>query len=193
MGIFLTNIVLADSGDELQYRLAKVTNLSAHYEQVLYNAKGKVLQRGSGEIKLKIPNLFRVDSTEPQENMLVSDGKDLWFYDPFVEQATVRLLEKTLAQTPFILLTSKNNTYKQHYRIQRKNDTFTLMPYSPKASIQSFMIELTEQGKLNAFSTTEKNGQRNVYTLSQQDNTPISDSTFRFNVPAGTEIDDQRR
>lgn len=192
-GIFLSNVVLADGVSELQLRLEKVANLSAHYEQVLYNADGKVVQKGAGEIQLKRPNLFRVASTKPQENLLVSDGKNLWFYDPFVEQVTIHSLKETLENTPFMLLTSKEGSQWKAYQVSQKGNVFTLTPILSQAVIQTFVLDITPQGKLNGFATTEKSGQRNVYTLNQQRNTPISDKFFYFTIPDGAEVDDQRK
>ena len=68
---------------ELQSRLEKVTQYSADFDQTVRSSKGKQIQSGKGKFMVKRPNLFRMDTQQPQENQIISDGKSLWFYDPF--------------------------------------------------------------------------------------------------------------
>ncbi len=49
---------------------------------------------GRGDLWVKRPNLFNWHMTQPDESVLVSDGKTLWFYNPFVEQATATSAER---------------------------------------------------------------------------------------------------
>lgn len=53
------------------------------------DGSGNAVQDGQGDLWVKRPNLFNWHMTQPDESILVSDGKTLWFYNPFVEQATV--------------------------------------------------------------------------------------------------------
>lgn len=40
-----------------------------------------------------VQTYFNWHMTQPDESILVSDGKTLWFYNPFVEQATATWLK----------------------------------------------------------------------------------------------------
>lgn len=57
---------------------------------------GETLVNGSGTVAVKRPNLFRWDTQKPDENLLVSDGKTVWYYNPFVEQVTAMWLKMPL-------------------------------------------------------------------------------------------------
>ncbi len=46
---------------------------------------------------------------------------------------------------------------------------------------------------LKNFSTTEKDGQTNLYVLRNITNQTLADSLFQFSVPKGVELDDQRK
>lgn len=84
--LFLSSAAWADAASELQQRLSKVNVLSADYAQTVSSSDGKNVQQGSGTLKIKRPNLFRMDNKTPQENQIISDGKTLWFYDPLLSK-----------------------------------------------------------------------------------------------------------
>ncbi|SPY33502.1 outer membrane lipoprotein chaperone LolA [Pasteurella canis] len=188
-----SSLVWADATSELQQRLAKVNVLSADYTQTVSTADGKNVQQGSGKIQIKRPNLFRMDNKEPQESQIISDGKTLWFYDPFVEQVTANWVKEAVNNTPFVLLTSDDNSHWTQYSVEQKADTFILKPKAKNSNIKQFDIRIDSEGILRNFSTIEKDGQSNLYVLRNITNQPLTDSLFKFTVPKGVELDDQRK
>ncbi|PJG83310.1 outer membrane lipoprotein chaperone LolA [Caviibacterium pharyngocola] len=183
----------ADAASELQNRLNKVDVLSADYTQKVSDPKGKEIQQGSGKIQIKRPNLFRMDNKSPQETQIISDGKTLWFYDPFVEQVTANWVSEAVNNTPFVLLTSNDSSHWKQYTVEQKADTFTLKPKSAKSNIKQFDIRIEADGVLKNFSTIEKDGQANLYVLRNITNQPLADDLFKFSVPKNAELDDQRK
>lgn len=188
-----SGLAWGDAAIELQNRLSKVESLTAEYKQTVNDPQGKVIQQGAGKLQLKHPNLFRMDSQTPQENLIISDGKTLWFYDPFVEQVTANWVTEAVNNTPFILLTNNDKKYWQRYDIEQKVDTFTLTPKNKNSNIKQFHIRIDSHGVLRNFSTTERDGQTNLYFLEQIHNTPIAEEQFKFTLPKGVEFDDQRK
>lgn len=190
---FSTTAVFANSQaiDELQKRLSLVSQYKADFKQTVRSTKGKVIQNGVGTFQMKRPNLFRMEVKAPQENVIVSDGKNLWFYDPFVEQVTVNWVEDAVNNTPFVLLTSNNAKNWQQYQVSQESDNFVLKPKSHQSPIQQFNIRITPNGILKGFSTIEKSGQSNLYLLKNISNF-VTDNAFTFTVPKNAELDDQR-
>lgn len=80
--------VWADAASDLKSRLDKVSSFHASFTQKVTDGSGNAVQDGQGDLWVKRPNLFNWHMTQPDESVLVSDGKTLWFYNPFVEQAT---------------------------------------------------------------------------------------------------------
>ena len=72
-------------------------------------------------------------------------------------------------------------------------DTFVLKPKSSKSNIKQFDIRVDVNGVLRNFSTTEKDGQTNLYVLRNITNQTLSDSLFQFKPEKGVEVDDQRK
>lgn len=189
----ISQTVWADATAELQSRLSKVDVLTADYNQKVSDSKGKEIQQGAGKLQIKRPNLFRMDSQTPQETQLISDGKTLWFYDPFVEQVTANWVKDAVNNTPFVLLTSNEKAHWQQYVVEQRADTFVLKPKDKKSNIKQFDIRIDVNGTLKNFSTTERDGQVNQYLLRNITNQTIADSTFKFSIPKGAEVDDQRK
>ncbi len=182
----------AKAVQELQNRLDKVSQYTADFSQTVRSSKGKEVQSGSGKLQIKRPNLFRMDTKSPNENLIVSDGKDVWFYDPFVSQVTVDTVKKAVNSTPFVLLTSNDKAHWGLYNVTQSNDTFVLKP-KLKGNLKQFDIRVDENGLVKGFSSIERDGQSNLYILRGITTKDIPANQFRFSPPTGTQVDDQRR
>ena len=75
--------VWADAASDLKSRLDKVSSFHASFTQKVTDGSGAAVQEGRGDLWVKRPNLFNWHMTQPDESILVSDGKTLWFYNPF--------------------------------------------------------------------------------------------------------------
>ncbi|WP_301099402.1 outer membrane lipoprotein chaperone LolA [Otariodibacter sp.] len=181
----------AQSVQELQKRLDSITQYSANFQQIVRSSKGTIVQQGSGTFQVKRPNLFRMDTKVPQENLIVSDGKTVWFYDPFVSQVTANWVSDVVNNTPFVLLTSNDKKYWNEYDVEQNMDAFILKPKT-KSNIKQFDIRIDSNGLLKGFSTIENDGQSNLYVLRNITTAGVSANLFKFNVPKGAELDDQR-
>ncbi|WHP46673.1 outer membrane lipoprotein chaperone LolA [Mannheimia bovis] len=192
LGLAGTAFADAQSVAELQRRLEQVSQYSADFDQTVRSSKGKEIQKGQGKFQVKRPNLFRMDTKSPQENLIVSDGKDLWFYDPFVSQVTVNTVQDAVNNTPFVLLTSSDKNHWDQYEVTQNADTFVLKPKSRKSNLKQFDVRIDQSGLLKGFSTIERDGQSNLYVLRNITTGGVSNDLFKFSVPKGAELDDQR-
>ncbi|MDD0824933.1 outer membrane lipoprotein chaperone LolA [Mannheimia sp. AT1] len=192
LGLAGSALADAQSVAELQRRLEQVSQYSADFDQTVRSSKGKEIQKGNGKFQVKRPNLFRMDTKSPQENLIVSDGKDLWFYDPFVSQVTVNTVQDAVNNTPFVLLTSSDKSHWEQYDVTQNADTFVLKPKSKKSNLKQFDIRIDQGGLLKGFSTIERDGQSNLYILRNITTGNVSNELFKFSVPKGAALDDQR-
>jgi outer membrane lipoprotein carrier protein len=85
--------------------LADLSSWSADFAQTLTDSSGKTLRTASGHLYLQRPGRFRWDYQKPAEQLIVADGRKLWFYDKDLQQANVRDMDASLANTPAALLT----------------------------------------------------------------------------------------
>ena len=189
----MASMAWANADIELQNRLNKVSVLSADFAQTVMSANGSNVQQGNGKLRIKRPNLFRMDTKSPQETQIIADGKTLWFYDPFVEQVTANWVKDAVNNTPFVLLTSNDKIHWAQYTVEQKDDRFVLKPKAKNSNIKQFDIRIDSNGVLKGFSTIEKDGQSNQYILRNITNQNLDGSLFKFTVPKGIELDDQRK
>ena len=189
----MASMVWANADIELQNRLNKVSVLSADFAQTVMSANGSNVQQGNGKLRIKRPNLFRMDTKSPQETQIIADGKTLWFYDPFVEQVTANWVKDAVNNTPFVLLTSNDKSHWAQYTVEQKDDRFVLKPKAKNSNIKQFDIRIDPNGVFKGFSTIEKDGQSNQYILRNITNQNLDGSLFKFTVPKGIELDDQRK
>mgnify|MGYP001942029363 CR=1 FL=1 len=184
---------LADASGDLQQRLGKVKSFHASFTQKVTDASGSSVQDGEGELWVQRPNLFNWHMTAPDESVLISDGKTLWFYNPFVEQVSASWLKDATSNTPFMLIARNQASDWQQYNIKQQGDSFELTPKNPAGNLKQFTINVSSSGTINQFSSVEQDGQRSSYSLKAQQNGAVSADKFTFTPPKGVTVDDQRQ
>ena len=113
--------VWADAASDLKSRLDKVSSFHASFTQKVTDGSGAAVQEGQGDLWVKRPNLFNWHMTQPDESILVSDGKTLWFYNPFVEQATATWLKDATGNTlkQFTINVGRDGTIHQFSAVEQ--------------------------------------------------------------------------
>lgn len=193
MGSLVVSNVWADAASDLKSRLDKVSSFHASFTQKVTDGSGAAVQEGQGDLWVKRPNLFNWHMTQPDESVLVSDGKTLWFYNPFVEQATATWLKDATSNTPFMLIARNQASDWKQYNVSQQGDSFSLTPKSPDGNLKQFNINVSPNGTINQFSAVEQDGQRSSYALKSQQNGTVSADKFKFTPPKGVTLDDQRQ
>jgi len=184
-----------NSKRELMAKLAKIDFFSAEFNQRIFDENGNELQQGSGSISVSKPNLVHWQTTMPDESLIVSDGENLWFYDPFVEQVSVYTLESAIANTPILLITSNDEKLWQDYSVtQLTNNRYLISASNENSRVKSLELSFTKNVnnvELSAFNILDATGQLSVITLQHQGKVPNA-NLFTFSVPEGVYLDDQR-
>ncbi|MEZ8099552.1 outer membrane lipoprotein chaperone LolA [Vibrio bivalvicida] len=184
--------VLAAPKDELSLRLQKNEGFSADFSQQLISPEGGIVMEGQGNVEIARPSLFRWTTTTPDENVLVSDGKSLWYYSPFIEQVSIYWQEQATEQTPFVLLTRNRASDWDNYKVEQQGDTFTLTPTAADSNQGQFKLKIDAKGAVQGFSVVEQDGQQSNFVFNNIDLNKPKAERFTFVVPKGVEVDDQR-
>lgn len=80
----------AGARDELKTFTTGLKGLDGQFTQQVFDGGGKLKESSSGRVALSAPRLFRWEYDKPYEQLIVADGKQVWVYDPDLQQATVR-------------------------------------------------------------------------------------------------------
>ncbi|ANB97421.1 outer membrane lipoprotein chaperone LolA [Vibrio parahaemolyticus] len=182
----------ASPKDELNKRLAMNEGFSADFSQQVISPEGETVMEGEGTVEIARPSLFRWSTTFPDENLLVSDGKTLWYYSPFIEQVSIYWQEQATEQTPFVLLTRNRASDWDNYKISQKGNEFTLIPTAVDSTQGQFQINIDAKGVVKGFNVIEQDGQKGLFTFSNVKLGKPKADRFTFTVPKGVEVDDQR-
>lgn len=190
-GLAFSGSALADANQELKSYLSGLQNFTAKFEQSVFDAEQHLLQQSSGELAIARPNKLRWHVTQPDEELLISDGSSLWLYNPFLEQATVYDLEQAIAQSPFMLLTSEDDAIWADYLISKQAAGFRI---TPKEITNVAWLQLNLKDKvISTIEMLDSQGKRSEFKLSQfTSGRHIQPEQFRFTAPEGVDIDDQR-
>ncbi|HCE3102140.1 outer membrane lipoprotein chaperone LolA [Vibrio parahaemolyticus] len=182
----------ASPKDELNKRLAMNEGFSADFSQQVISPEGETVMEGEGSVEIARPSLFRWSTKFPDENLLVSDGKTLWYYSPFIEQVSIYWQEQATEQTPFVLLTRNRASDWDNYKISQKGNEFTLIPTAVDSTQGQFQINIDAKGVVKGFNVIEQDGQKGLFTFSNVKLGKPKADRFTFTVPKGVEVDDQR-
>ncbi len=188
-----TSTVNNKDKEQLINKINKMSYFSAGFRQTVVDHEGNALQEGRGVLTINKPNLVHWQTLTPDENLIVSDGENLWFYDPFIEQVTIYSLTNALSNTPILLLTNNDASLWDAYQVQQKQaDVFLVTAVNTNSQIHQ--LELTFNGDLlNRLSIVDATGQVSNIQLENIDISKAPEaSLFKFIVPDGVSIDDQR-
>ncbi|WP_096619990.1 outer membrane lipoprotein chaperone LolA [Candidatus Enterovibrio altilux] len=184
-------VVLASPKQELSTRLDKLNSFTAVFKQMVTSPEGEVISESEGTLAMKRPNLFHWKTIIPDENLLVFDGETLWYYSPVIEQVTAMRLDDMISKTPFSLLIRNDSRNWQNYNVSHEGDKFVLSP-NKASNMVTLIITVLPNGCIMKFSIVEQDGQISRFAMSNIKNVSPKASLFRFTVPNGVELDDQR-
>jgi len=216
-----TAVVINTNSASKKLLMAKLNHLdffTANFSQQVLSESGEVIEESTGKLAISKPNLANWQVLTPDELSIVSDGSSVWFYNPWIEQVSVYALSAAIARTPILLLTSKDETLWQQYRVEQINmveqkstakqdiqnnssngqQTFVISAIDTNSQIKSLTLifkakKAGGEGQLSEFSFLDATGQLSRIRLSEfNDQQAPTPALFHFEVPQDTQIDDQR-
>jgi len=104
LGLMNAASAVASATTEVEKYLGGLATWSADFTQTIDDGHGKVMRSAAGKLYLQKPGKFRWDYAQPSEQLILADGKQIWFYDKDLQQANVRDMNDSLANTPAVLL-----------------------------------------------------------------------------------------
>ncbi len=182
----------------LKTRINKLNGFHSVFTQRVFDSKKTEIQQSSGTLALLQPNQFSWQTLVPDESTLLSDGDTIWYYDPFIEQVTAYNFHDAVVSNPILLLLEVNNTIWQSYEVsQVDGKTFKVKVLDKKALIASIDIAFTSVDEndpsVESLTIYDRQGQTSIYALAEFVLTQeFVDTTFKFDLTDGIELDDQR-
>lgn len=178
--------------------LSPVSSIQGTFNQKVMNENGKVLNETDGRLWLKKPGQFRWEVHGKDKRLVVSDGKQVWDFDPELEQVTIQNLPKSKSSTPIYFLTGDVNSLGNDFSVkvlgtgtQCLKDSDTCFELTPKGQSSSF--HWIKIGFLNnvlkEIELLDQLGQRSIFSFHKLSvNENISPKQFHFTPPKGVDI-----
>jgi outer membrane lipoprotein carrier protein len=183
------------AGDALDRFLAGLGSWRAPFTQVVLDAAGKSIEQGKGTLLVSRPGKFRWQYT-PQDSgaqLLVADGKDLWFYDQELQQATVKPASAALSTTPVVLLSGTATQMRAAFDITSlsKREGLSWVQVVPRNASADFAdAQLGFRGtQLQRLVIHDRLGQRVTLDFGRSErNGRVLESELKFAPPPGVDL-----
>ena len=179
------------AGDPLSYLLNNLQTSRANFTQTVINSRGQILQQVSGKMTIQRPGRFRWEVMRPNRQLLIADGRRVWFYDIDLQQITIQKQKAADADSPAALLSDSPNNLTEKFVIHSLMDVqgFTLFPKNKNALFQSITL-IFQKNYLREMRLVDKLDQQTVVNFSQVELNPtLSAQTFHFVIPKGKNIE----
>ena len=195
----LALVSAAQAQTPLDTYLTHLKTLRAEFEQTVTDGKGVEVQKAQGTLVIVRPGRFRweltPDGSSPQ--LMVADGKNLWFYDRDLEQVSVKAATAALTATPAGLLSGDGNI-RELFTVAPagRKDGFDWVLVTPRESDADFRearlgfgTGLRQEGELKRMVLKDKLGQTvRLEFFKSERNPPVAESEVKFTPPSGADV-----
>lgn len=179
--------------EELADLLGNLHAFAAEFDQVSFDGDDQSIQEVQGNMMVQRPGKLYWHTAEPLEQLVISDGQQLWVYDPDLAQVIVQALDSNLTQTPVLLLSGEIETLKSAFDItivpsERGDRVFELTPLHAESLFERLTLYFRNRS-LFQMEMTDSLGQRSRISFhNTQENPVISAEQFTFTPPPGVDV-----
>jgi outer membrane lipoprotein carrier protein len=189
-----------------------MTSLRTAFTQTVTDARGTQTESGAGTLLVLRPGRFRWDylphadsaaaapDTAPpvadsaaRGQLLVADGKNLWFYDRELAQVSVKPVAAALSATPVMLLSGTTAQLHQSFDIAAGGshdglEWVSVKPRGTEADFSHAQLGFAHQ-RLARMVVADRLGQTVVLDFSRSErNARVEPSELQFKPPAGVDV-----
>ena len=184
----LTGPALADGMATLEKFYSGTRTLAGRFTQTVSDANGTVTEESQGQFAIQRPGRFRWDYQAPYEQTIVADGRELWVYEPDLDQVTVRPIDADTADAPGLLLAGATFPSKLFDVTAEKDGWLRLTPRQKGSGLGAVRLKLAGDS-VQALQLEDGLGQTTrIELLDQQRNGALPAARFTFKPPPGADV-----
>ncbi len=192
--LFQTQALAEEAKTQLENYLNNIKNFEANFEQSLISGKDELQELSKGKFYLSRPGKFLWEYSEPYEQSIIADGKNIWIYDKDLEQVTVREMTEILADSPALLL-SNEVAISEEFDVStlpdissRNQEWFVLKPKDQDKQYADIRLAF-EKKQLREMELRDNFGQLTKIVFSKQkSNHELAPELFNFTPPEGVDV-----
>jgi outer membrane lipoprotein carrier protein len=177
--------------------LDHLKTLRTEFSQVVTDSKGRQVQDARGKLVIVRPGRFRWEltpsvGTSSSPQLMVADGKNLWFYDRDLEQVSVKPASSAITATPAGLLSGEGNI-RELFTVSAagRKDGLDWVLVTPKESDADFREARLAFGnsELRRMVLKDKLGQTvNLEFETSERNPPVAEAEVMFTPPPDADV-----
>src|SRR5690606_4957270 len=182
----------ADARTQLKAFVADVSSATGKFTQTTVGPQGGTQRAQSGEFAFERPGKFKWTVNQPYEQRVISDGQQLFQYDPDLAQVTTRQVDQAIGTSPAAILFGAGDL-EEAFEVTPlpERDGLAWLRAQPGNAAAGFAqgdIGLTNNlpariELLDSFGQTTR-----VELAEIQANPTLPDNTFQFVPPAGVDV-----
>lgn len=191
----------SDPSTPLDKYFEGLNTLRASFTQSVKDARGKQVDSTSGTLVVSRPGKFRWDVSPRAGSggqLLVADGRNVWFLDKDLDQVTVKPADSALSSTPAMLLSGAANLRDSFTITSAGNrdglDWVLAEPRRPEADFRRALFGFATTGtdkspRLQRMIIDDRLGQTATIDLvSVERNGSVAPEEVSFTPPKGTDV-----
>ena len=177
---------------ELNSLLRDLDTLSAEITQLIIEPDGELLEESQILLHVKRPDGFYWETISPFPELLVTNGRKLWNYQPDLEQVVIEDWDPNQSELAAQLLYGQTESLAEDYYVVVVNSeqaqTFELRPKSADSLYEVITISFLRD-ILDRIYIQNNNGERTAWQFTNSRiNLPLADDLFEFTPPSGIEV-----
>ncbi|WP_102795339.1 outer membrane lipoprotein chaperone LolA [Bowmanella denitrificans] len=182
-----------EAANSLKSKLSQLHSFQADFEQQVTDGQGQAVQHAQGTLHLQQPDKLRWELKTPDEALLIADGQTVWHVDPFVSQAIALDQQGAIENNPLILLAQPDSHLWQDFTVSQESSGYLIRSKSDNSQIDTLTLTFDGQTLLS-LSLLDRQQQKSVLNFRDiKQNIDLPAALFKFTLPEGYELDDQRQ
>jgi len=171
--------------------------LRANFSQTLVDSHGRELDRGAGTLVVSRPGKLRWElhpqgTRDSAGELMVADGKNVWFYDPDLAQVSVKPIDAGLSGTPAMLLSGAVDVRGNFVLTDAgEHEGLRWVNVAPRSADSDFRRARLgfANGDLSRMILEDKLGQTATIVFDHAvRNGPVAPDEVSFTPPAGADV-----
>ncbi len=186
------SLAAASAIEQLRSFATGTTSARGEFLQQQVRANGRPGEASSGTFAFTRPGRFRWEVLKPFEQLVVTDGERVHFYDKDLKQVTVRKVTDAVGATPAAILFGANdleiNFTIKDLGVSEGVEWLEAVPRSKESGFDRIRIGF-RSGLPIAMEVLDSFGQTTRFVFRAIDRNPKLDAgLFRFTAPPGVDV-----
>lgn len=197
MAFFLPALSFAEDAaavvSKLQSKYESITSIKADFIQEV-SSKGMPAMKSEGKVWLKKPGKMRWEYEKPAKDLIVSDGKTIWLYQPDLNQVIERPASMSASAMATDFLSGIGNIEKEFdvklSELESINHVLILTPKQEQPGLSKLILEVGKENSIvERTIITDHFGNQTAVTFKDVKlNASIKDKLFKYTPPKGAAI-----